>query len=177
MPRTLKAYLDDGVCSRITSDFNRIEVDGETVWTADTGAPSYRKAKADCKKFLSDYQERVVSYTENSVDRLVGQDLMGFVPESVEDGIRGVQEFIANALDTVREETGGAIDARAPAAFSKRRFSYFDAGVVEDTRNQNVVEFRYSYSLIGLGSSTRVTSKSSSYKVDVRYWDARKMDA
>lgn len=32
--RTLKAFVNDGVCSRITSNFDRIEVDGETVWTA-----------------------------------------------------------------------------------------------------------------------------------------------
>lgn len=36
MPRTLKAFINEGVCSHIESDFNRIEVDGKTVWTADS---------------------------------------------------------------------------------------------------------------------------------------------
>lgn len=35
MLRTLRAYVNDVTCSRIKSNFNRIEVDGETVWEVD----------------------------------------------------------------------------------------------------------------------------------------------
>lgn len=62
--RTLKAFVNDGVCSRITSDFDRIEVDGETVWTAkdDLREKDNLRKKDDLREELASLMHDVWSH-------------------------------------------------------------------------------------------------------------------
>jgi len=120
---------------------------------------------------ISEYQSQVVAYTKKTVEEIVSEYLKTFVPETVELGIKGVQKTIAEALDIARDEMEGAIDACVPLAFAKKKFSWFDAGVVTATKNKEMVEFFYSYIIRDLvGASIVGTTKTEYYKIDTRFW-------
>jgi len=139
--------------------------------STDNVTPRYRKAREEVGAYISAYQKQVTVHTKHVVEKVVSERLKVFVPETLEQGIKGVQEFIAEALDIARNEMDGAIDALVPLPFTKRKFSYFDVGVVTATKNEEVMEFFYSYYISHItGEGVGGYTKTEYYKVDKRYW-------
>jgi len=134
--------------------------------------PQYRESKKEVGTFLLSYQNQVMDYTKQEVEKVVSDRLKEFVPESLEQGIKEVQEFIAGALDKARAKMDSAIEPRVPVPFSRKKFSYFDAGVVKDTRNKDVIKFFYSYLIMGIvGETIQGIEHTEYYEVDKRYWE------